>query len=272
MSKSEKLLPGCDFSKAMVRNLVEQNRMELKFKYANPQLGLDNWFSFSRSLDESVQQLVQRLINNIEKASLKFLKRQKKKQTQSTSVEDWKVTVKVMHNLGSVDTSINCRQLLQLSDVKILVVDKFFHFDIDPPLVKTLKLPESIMAGFPVYLSKVEVDNCEVEQCQMNWFCSPGAKAPDTDSVDEWTHIGSGFFYVPSNEHIGCWLKLECLPKNNGREGWKESVVSSQTVSAGPGICPFEVRHNFTKEAVLDPCGYVCRHFEIVRLFQEYRL
>nr|CAD7399154.1 unnamed protein product [Timema cristinae] len=60
--------------------------------------------------------------------------------------------------------------------------------------------------------------------------------------------VGEGYFYTPSTSDIGHKLKLNCVPKNGDQEGPQSEVISSTSVGAGPGMCPFEKRHVFTKE------------------------
>lgn len=102
-----------------------------------------------------------------------------------------------------------------------------------------------------VYPSKIEVTNCAVAECELLWYKSPKSEvAPPLADSDLWIPAGSGFCLTTCNDDIGRWLKLECVPRVKERTGSKESVVSTQVVEAGPGHCPFETRHNFTRHRV----------------------
>nr|CAD7442221.1 unnamed protein product [Timema bartmani] len=75
-----------------------------------------------------------------------------------------------------------------------------------------------------------------------------GAEDQNTALVYRPNGVGEGYFYTPSTSDIGHKLKLSCVPKNGDQEGPQSEVISSTSVGAGPGMCPFEKRHVFTKE------------------------
>ena len=139
--------------KAVIRVLKDENRMEMTIDYVNPHRALNRSFSLNRLLSENIQQLITRLSTNIDRASEKQLRKIKKK-NKEVSESDWKVDIKIMHNGEIVDPEVTCEKLLELSNVELVVGDQVFLFDVDPPVVITLKLPSSIMAGFPGNSSK----------------------------------------------------------------------------------------------------------------------
>jgi len=47
--------------------------------------------------------------------------------------------------------------------------------------------------------------------------------------------------------------KLHCLPKKGENQGLIETAVATKPIEAGPGPCPFEIRHNYTKTSVDHP-------------------
>ena len=103
------------------------------------------------------------------------------------------------------------------------------------------------------------MENCKSNQCQFTWYKSGKSlkTAPSADSPPEsWSLVGSGFYHVTTNEDVGTWLKMECTPQSDGREGKAQAVVSTQVVEAGPGPCPFEIRHEFTRKR-MDHSGYI---------------
>lgn len=51
-----------------------------------------------------------------------------------------------------------------------------------------------------------------------------------------------------SNEDIGYHFKFELIPGNGKEFGPSIEAISKTEVQAGPGICPFDERHQFTKE------------------------
>lgn len=225
------------------------DRVEIQFQYVNSTIGLNRWFNFNRSLDDNVQQITERIVANIDKACLKY-KKKKLKKSPTDAMDEFKLEVQLMKGCEILGPEVSCRNLLIMPNVVIAVNGQLFHLDIDPPTVKTLKLPTSIMAGYPVHPSKFEVEHCESTQCEFIWYKSHASVkvAPSEDSSESWDQVGAGFSYTTSNSDIGSWLKVKCIPKNSSKEGLPECAISSQVIEAGPGECPFEIRHNFTKE------------------------
>lgn len=235
--------------KAYVRVLKEEDRIEIKLRYIDPNLGLDRWFSFNRSMGDTVQQIKERVITNIDKACAKYRKRMLKKQG---SAEAFKIDVQLMQSSSILDPEVSCRNLISMPDVGISVNGQLYLLDIDPPSVKALKLPTSLMAGFPIY-PKIDIENCHLDDCEFQWFRKEESSTSTTESDvknDSWSLVGTGFSYTASNLDIGSFLKVECTPKNASRIGLLEVATASQVVEAGPGLCPFEIRHRFTKDRV----------------------
>jgi 2',5'-phosphodiesterase len=196
-----------------------------------------------------VQQITERIVANIDKACLKY-KKKKLKKSPTDLMDEFKLEVQLMKDCEILGPELSCRNLLIMPNVVIAVNGQLFHLDIDPPTVKTLKLPTLIMAGYPVYPSKFEVEYCESTQCEFIWYKSHASVkvAPSEDSSESWDQVGAGFSYTTSNSDIGSWLKVKCIPKNSSKEGLPECAISSQVIEAGPCECPFEIRHSFTKE------------------------
>ena len=134
--------------KAVVKTSKDDNRMEIKLNYVNEERGLDRDFSLNRPIGEPVQSLVERLNANIQKASMKYFKKLKRTRG-SVNEEDMKLDVKLVRNSTVLDPGTLCQQLLELPDIELVIGDQVYRFDVDPPIVTTLKLSSSIMAGFP---------------------------------------------------------------------------------------------------------------------------
>ena len=49
-----------------------------------------------------------------------------------------------------------------------------------------------------------------------------------------------------NNSRVCFRLKLVCLPKNGSKVGEQTEVISTESVSAGPGVCPFDNRQLHT--------------------------
>lgn len=58
------------------------------------------------------------------------------------------------------------------------------------------------------------------------------------------------------------WLQIKCQPKKDMICGPEVETVSKNSVEAGPGECPFELRHSFTRERAAGDwykqLGYFC--------------
>lgn len=241
--------------KAYVRLLKEDERVEIKFKYVDSSIGLDRWFSSNRSMNDTAQQVKERIAVNVQKASLKHGRKKLKKIPKGEIPEELKIDVQLMQKSQILDPEVICRDFILMPDISISVNGQLYSLDIDPPAVKVLKLPTSIMAGFPVY-PKIELENCCLSQCDFKWFTKEQSSSSSSDTTligdESWSVVGTEFSYLPSNRDIGSVLKLECTPKDGSKEGLSEAIIASQVVEAGPGLCPFEIRHGFTKEHVGD--------------------
>lgn len=79
--------------------------------------------------------------------------------------------------------------------------------------------------------------------------CDCSGKAAGEGSAPDvgWTEVGRTRVYVPSNQDIGCLLKLHGTPKDSGgRHGRPSELLSAGAVEAGPGTCTFDERHVYT--------------------------
>lgn len=243
-------------TKAYIRRLKEQERVEIKLHYVDQDIDLDRWFSFNRQLDDNVQQVKERIVANLDRACLKSHKKKQKSIKKGKPIDpaSYKISVDLKKNGEPVDCAVQFRDLLGQDDVSLTINDRVYQFDIDPPTVQLLKLPSAVMAGFSIYPTKLELENCTTSQCEFQWFKSQPSlsSAPEPDS-ELWIPVGKGVMYGVTNSDIGSWLQLRCIPKDGqGKEGVPEIALTSQAVEAGPGPCPFEVRHNFTKERMND--------------------
>jgi 2',5'-phosphodiesterase len=110
-------------------------------------------------------------------------------------------------------------------------------------------LPSSILAGFYVYPSKIEFDFADRHSTIFTWYRGKMPKSNKEDEI-EWQEIAQNqFAYKTKIEDIDHRLKVMATPKSNNSEkvGLTVEAVSKNVVEAGPGICPFEIRHLFTE-------------------------
>lgn len=117
------------------------------------------------------------------------------------------------------------------------------------PWINTLTLPTSILAGFYVYPSKLEIDNADRNASEFIWY---RGKLPANKCEDQivWEEAGRGFSYHVRQEDINYKLKLVATPKSSDGQKVGPAVdsVGKNEVQAGPGSCPFETRHLFTMD------------------------
>lgn len=117
------------------------------------------------------------------------------------------------------------------------------------PWINLLTLPTSILAGFFVYPSKLEMDFADRQASDFTWFRGKPPANGREDQI-EWEEIGSGFSFLVRQEDIGYKLKLKIVPKSSDKikEGPIMEAIGKNDVQAGPGVCPFETRHLFTMD------------------------
>lgn len=153
--------------------------------------------------------------------------------------------IMLLKNDMKVDGFTPCESLLQDSaELKLVIFDRTFLVKRNTPYVQNISLPTSIMVGFAAYPSKFESVNTDRSQSVFNWYRNAAAER----KPNVWTHVGRGYMYVPKVSDIGCNLKVNCEPRNESEEsGCNVEVESRNTVEAGPGLCPFDIRHEFTK-------------------------
>ncbi|KAM8755825.1 2',5'-phosphodiesterase 12 [Acanthopagrus schlegelii] len=206
-----------------------------------------------RDQDEALGKVLARISNNITKDQRKAKKSKKNKGQQPCEAPESAV-VKLYYGGDEVaDTVLNSEAwqdgaVLQVGDVK-------YSVQRNSPTFTAAELPASLLAGFPVCPS-LEVEFGNLQDCEFTWYkentsnTSPdvAGQVPAQDS--SWTEVGSERVHVPSNQDIGCRLKLRCTPKDGGRSGQVKELVSVGAVEAGPGVCTFDNRHAYTvKEA-----------------------
>lgn len=138
------------------------------------------------------------------------------------------------------------------SGATLTIASQNYSVILNGPSVKLLKLPKCIMAGFPLY------PNCDLEFCSFNtskfiWYKQRlGHDKVEQENNDinckEWIKLGTHLPFIPSLNDIGRKLKVICIPHDGIRGGLSEECSSLNGIEAGPGECPFEERHCFTKD------------------------
>ncbi|XP_018377460.1 PREDICTED: 2',5'-phosphodiesterase 12 isoform X3 [Trachymyrmex cornetzi] len=154
----------------------------------------------------------------------------------------------LLKNDVKVDGDTLCESLLQDSaELKLVIFEKTFLVKRNAPYITKISLPSCILAGFPTYPSKFESLYTDTKRSIFDWYRNDPVNKPNS-----WTHVGNGYLYVPSVTDIGRHLKISCEPRNESDSGSKMEIQSKNVVEAGPGECPFDIRHQFTKHKLSD--------------------
>jgi 2',5'-phosphodiesterase len=173
--------------------------------------------------------------------------------TPGEAKEAPKVTIKLYdegsHNdlsqktFGELISNIGSFQKL-----KFAVLSLEYDVVYNHPWINLMLLPTSILAGFYVYPSKLELQFAEKSYCEFAWFRGKTPKNGKEEDI-EWQQVeGSDFQYLAQPEDVGHRLKVQCVPKNAAQVGPALEAISKNAVEAGPGVCPFEMRHSFTRD------------------------
>ncbi|XP_018518863.1 2',5'-phosphodiesterase 12 [Lates calcarifer] len=228
-----------------------------------------------RDQDEPVGKALARISNSAAKGQGKAKKSKKKKGQQPCDTPEPAVA-KLFYDGDEVpETVLNSEAwrdgaVLQVGDVK-------YSVQRNAPTFTTAELPVAILAGFPV-CPKLEVEFGDLEDCEYTWYKEetpnkspePAAEAPGQDAG--WTQVGCGRVHVPSNQDIGCRLKLRCTPKDGSRSGLAKELVSVGAVEAGPGVCTFDNRHTYTAKQVEWPSVRVVSYNILADIYAQTEL
>lgn len=228
---------------AVVRSIKEEDVLTISFTYEGK----------NRKMQRSKDEIVCKALTRIE-VSLKKTKKAKRDNScdDSGNSEDGRASLWFKGEL----VNSNVTNDLAWRDEAILKIgDQTFSVQVNPPTVLSLGLPDNIMTGFPV-LPSLNLEFADKQHCKYGWYKSTNHSEEQASSVPatvsevlNWEKVGDESLYTPSILDVGCFLKLVCTPGNASKLNEATSVVtSSVTVAAGPGNCPFDARHMYTKK------------------------
>ncbi|KAF4518026.1 hypothetical protein B566_EDAN009259 [Ephemera danica] len=237
-------------SNAYFRWQEEAAVFNFSFHLDSKEHGVSRNFNFSRQVTETMGDFQNRVKSSLDKT---LSKKKKKKKAAETDSRGSEINVHFLLNGESVDTGAICKDVIFQGGVIMRLFTEEYHIHVNAPWISLLSLSDSILAGFPTYPSKLEMEFTDKNNCEFTWYRSVGAPPPAQKTKNKedtltWVEVGHDYCYTPSADDIACFLKLKCTPICNGRTGLPVEVISSTTVQAGPGLCPFEVRHSFTRE------------------------
>ncbi|KMQ88325.1 2 -phosphodiesterase 12-like protein [Lasius niger] len=246
---------------------------DISFRYVDETMKVDRQFNFSRQIAESVNNFLKRVDTNVCKIINKKVERKRKKDATldicslpNDNVDAGKIML--LKDDTKVDGDVLCESLLQdTAKLKLVIFEKTYLVKRNAPYIINILLPTSILVGFPTYPSKFESLYTEKKQSMFDWYKNDAIN----NKPNLWTHVGNGYLYVPNISDIGCNLKISCEPRNESDSGCNMEVQSKNVVEAGPGLCPFDIRHQFTKHKLLGRSDIICLQ-EVDRSMYEYDL
>ena len=245
--------------KVFVRNVAEEDFIQISFKYSAPPINNAKvrTFNFNRPKSEELEKSLQRISGNINREMNKKLSKKKKSSVDPNDINGSNenlVTVELLdaqeqpiNGLATNSQAWNAAALLTVGSTR-------YSIELNAPTVITLALPSIILSEFP-FLPKLGLEFAKEEDCEISWFIFK-MKENITDKrrmsvAENWLKIANGKHLAPSKEFIGHYLKVSCLPKNGERSGEEVSFVSKDVILEGP-VCPFEKRQTST-EPLTDP-------------------
>ncbi|KAK0084782.1 hypothetical protein PV326_006154 [Microctonus aethiopoides] len=235
-------------NEAFLRYTNDKETFDFTFRYTNQELNVDRQFNLSRRKSENVECFLRRIDANLEKILSKKIKKRMKKNPTEVKMNETIDNIEsgnivLMKDDSIVELNESWTKLLDNpSQLSMIIFGVPYNIKFNAPWVIRMKLPKSILAGFPIYPSEFESLFTDKSKSEFSWY-----RYDFINDQMSWIRVGEGYIYIPSNEDIGTKLKLNCVPRNNEHEGPEIEIESEYQVEAGPGTCPFESRHSFTQ-------------------------
>lgn len=275
-----------ELPRVAVRNVPSEDRMQITFQYPVACVdGKKRIFNFDRLKAEELEKTLARITINVSKQANK---KKKKEKEEAAEAED--VGVKLFDREDEVN-GLKTNGDAWKEGTRLQIADQFYSVQLNIPAVKSINLPDCLMAGFGI-CPRLSLEFASEDECKLLWFkelkksifkklkrnenvaTSSESSEPvlsdhskDDSSNEEsntkqtrkdvgnirWSQIHVGHLYTPGVEDIGHLLKVKCMPSDGHRHGDSATFISKAEVLPGPGVCPFERRHQHTKE--LTPSG-----------------
>ena len=233
---------------AAVRSVQEEEFLTISFSYEGKE----------RKMQRSKSEILSKALTRIELSSKKKAKKAKKNVQCNEEGDTEEGNATLWLNGELVDSSLT-NETAWKDGATLKIGAETFTVEVNPPTVKSLLLPENIMSGFPV-MPYLELEFGDKQYSRYKWYKSANDSDEQASSVPAsandilyWEEVGNEFLYTPSILDVGCYLKLACTPGDVRRVSDVTSeMTSSMTVAAGPGFCPFDARHMYTKKQTPD--------------------
>ncbi|KAM9326803.1 2',5'-phosphodiesterase 12 [Gastrophryne carolinensis] len=147
---------------------------------------------------------------------------------------------------------------------ELLVGERRYRVERNPPMCHELELPRHVMAGFPL-CPRLRLEFAEAEHSRFTWY----KQARAGDSRDEWLEAAQERVFYPEVGDIGVRLKLRCTPGDGERWGEGREQEAAGPVGAGPGLCTFDQRHLYTQRAAAEPVSRVLSYNVLADVYAQ---
>lgn len=165
----------------------QNSAVQINFHYVNTALQLDRVFNLERSLSETLDACLGRIKANVEKELQKKQRRKKAPKGSQVAKEpevlqlaadaDDTSTQVLLSRLGQVlDGHTVMRDVLDTcpsvgtTDLLLTIFGVPFKVCYNLPWVNLIVLPTSMMAGYFVYPTKLDMECAELRDCTFQWF------------------------------------------------------------------------------------------------------
>ncbi|XP_043274609.1 2',5'-phosphodiesterase 12 [Venturia canescens] len=242
-----------NMNEAYLRYEKGDETFQFTFRFTKPELNLDRQFHMVRKRIEPVAVFLRRLDSNLDKYLSAKKKRKSKKDQNAKDVEKKPDNVQngeiaFVRNQLKIDLKEPCEILFHnTSQITLEVFGTSYKMKLNVPWILSMSLPSSMLIGFPTYPADFQTVHTDKNKSEFLWYINR-SEATHASKVykSSWEQVGKGFIYTPTALDVNCRLKLQCTPVNQEQTGPITEVESENGVQAGPGKCPFEIRHLFT--------------------------
>lgn len=170
---------------AYLRTNPPESLVQINFHYVNAELQIDRVFNLARSISETVDSCLGRIKANMEK-ELQKKRRKKKSAPKEDCAQDGAVATTASPDECSV---VQLRRLDQLvdgstvmkdvlngcaeagvTDLRLTIFGVEFNVCYNLPWVNQIVLPTSMLSGYIVYPTKLDMECAVQDQCDFHYF------------------------------------------------------------------------------------------------------
>ena len=164
---------SCQRTKAIVCHQENEDKFTFSFRLECSQpINVKREFNMCRNINEDMTAFTHRLTENITKKLEKKTKKAKLEQSSENIFEN-AIGFKVNDQIVNPESSeLKAKDFLAQNGLTLQIFSSIFDIDINPPLIQDVKLPETIMSGFPVYPLKLAMLFAREESSIFKWFVS----------------------------------------------------------------------------------------------------